>query len=188
MYADRDSGKGDKRKHGAGGKKSCPQRFKMHQLFCRRIRDKTRLVLFAALVVLASVAGAEPSSPEIQAEQGDQQPRQNASPSAGQVKALEIDLQQAQERAQLAAKLADLAERKLGAVEAAAAEKDDQLEAELKKAEERVQSAIRKAELAKSRRSALETELEKALGRAQLTEKDANLNESATLQGDCFRV
>lgn len=149
----------------------------MQEVFCQRIRNKAGLALFAGLVVLANVADAEQPSPEIQGEPGDQQIQQNASFSSPQVRALEIDLKKAQERAQVAEKMADLAEKKLGRLEAAVAEKDDQLEAELQEAEETAQSAKRKAELAKSQRSALETELKKALGGEQLSEKDVNLND-----------
>ena len=149
----------------------------MQQSFCQRVRNKTGLAISAGLVVLTTIAWAEQCRQEIRGEQGDQQPRENASHSAGQVSALEIEVKKAQKRAQLAEKIADLAEKKLGALEAAVAEKDDQLEIELKEALERVQSAKRNVELANGQRSALETELKKSLGRALLTEKDGELND-----------
>ncbi|MBV8224662.1 MAG: hypothetical protein JO232_05680 [Verrucomicrobia bacterium] len=149
----------------------------MQQSFWQRVRNKTELAISAGLVVLTTIAGAEQCRQEIRGEQDPQQSRQNASHSVGQVSALEIEIKKAQERAQLAENIADLAEKKLGALEAAVAKKEDQLEAELKEALERVQSAKREVEFAKDEGSALETELKNSFGRAQLTEKQGKLND-----------
>jgi hypothetical protein len=97
----------------------------VQQSFCQRFRNRTGLAISASLVVLTTIAAAEQLKQEIRGEQGDQEPRRNASQSAGQVSALEIELQKAQERARLAEKNAELAEKKVGALEAAVAEKDD---------------------------------------------------------------
>jgi hypothetical protein len=149
----------------------------MQQSFCQRVRNKTGLAISAGLVFLATIAGAEQCRQEIRGKQDPQESRQNANYSAGQVGALETEVKKAQERAELAEKIADLAEEKLGALEAAVAEKEEQLEAELKEALERVQSAKTEVEFAKDERSVLETELKNSLGRAQLTEKDGRLND-----------
>src|SRR5215469_3974368 len=112
----------------------------MEQLFCQRSRNKTRLAIFASLVVLATAAEAEESSAEIQrekmTEEGDQKARQDASLSTSQRNALETELKKVQEGMRLAEKNADLTKKKVSALEAALAEKDDQLETELKKAQE----------------------------------------------------
>jgi chromosome segregation ATPase len=149
----------------------------MQQSFWQRVRNKTGLAISAGLVVLTTIAGAEQCRQEIRGEQDPQQSRQNASHSAGQVSALENEVKKAQKRAQLVEKIADLAEKKLGALEAVVAKKEDQLEAELKEALGQAQSAKREVEFAKDERSALETELKNSLGRAQLTEKDGQLND-----------
>ena len=149
----------------------------MQQSFWQRVRNKTGLAISAGLVVLTTIAGAEQYRQEIRGEQDPQQSRQNASHTAGQVSALENEVKKAQKRAQLVEKIADLAEKKLGALEAVVAKKEDQLEAELKEALRKAQSAKREVEFAKDERSALETELKNSLGRAQLTEKDGQLND-----------
>ena len=107
------------------------------QLFCQRIWNKSRLALFAGLVVLATVAEAEESNTEIQREkvaaEEDLQAQQNASLPTAQRSTLETQLKNAQERAQLAEKMADLAKSQQSA-----------LESELKKALERAQLAEKK--------------------------------------------
>ena len=142
----------------------------MEQLFCQRSRNKTRLAIFASLVVLASAAEAEESSAEIQrekmAEEGDQKAQQDASLTTSQRNALETELKKVQERARLAEKNADLTKRKVSALEAALAEKDDQLETELKKAQERAQLAEKIVDLTERKLSAVE---------AALREKDDQL-------------
>jgi hypothetical protein len=145
----------------------------MQQLLCQPMRNKIGLAIFAGLVVFANVAWAEQLIAESQGEKGDQRPEQSAISSAGQVSGLEIELQKVLERAQLAQKIADLAEEKLGILEATIAEKEDELEAELREAEERARSARIKADLAQRQRSALESELRSARESAQLAEKDA---------------
>ena len=149
----------------------------MPRLFCQLIWNKGELALFAGWIVLANVTEAEESNTEIQREkvaaEEDLQAQQNASLPTAQRSALETELKKAQERAQLAEKHSDLTERKLSALEAALAEKDDQLETELKNAQERAQLAEKMANLAKSQQSALEAELK----RAQLAEKHFGLSD-----------
>ena len=121
------------------------------RLFCQRIWNKSGLALFAGSIVLATVTETEESNTEIQPEkvaaEEDLQAQQNASLPTAQQSALETELKKAQESAQLAEKMADLAEKKLGDLEAAVAEKDDQLQAELKQAQERVQLAEKNSDL-----------------------------------------
>jgi hypothetical protein len=115
------------------------------------MRRKSGLVIFAGLVVLAIVAEAEQPAEDIKREmmeEDNQQAQQNASLSTNQRSVLETELKKAEERAQLAQKNADFAEKKLVSLEAALAEKDEQLEVELKKAQEKAQLAERKAGLA----------------------------------------
>jgi hypothetical protein len=121
------------------------------RLFCQRIWNKSGLALFAGSVVLAIVTEAEESNTEIQPErvaaEEDLHAQQNASLPTAQRSAMETELKKAQQRAQLAEKMADLAEKKLCDLEAAVAEKDDQLEAELKQAQERAQLAEKNPDL-----------------------------------------
>ena len=123
----------------------------MPRLLCQRIWNKSGLALFAGSVILATVTEVEESNPEIQREKvaaaEDLLAQQNATLPTAQRSALETELKKAQERAQLAEKMADLTERKLSALEAALAEKDAQLEAELKKAQERAQLAEKNSDL-----------------------------------------
>jgi len=142
----------------------------MPQLFCQRIWNKSGLALFAASVVLATVTQAEESNTEIQPEkvaaEEDLQPQQNVSLPTAQRSALETELKKAQERAQLAEKMADLAKSQQSA-----------LETELKKAQERAQLAEKMADLAKSQQSALETELKRAQERVEPAEKNSGLSD-----------
>jgi hypothetical protein len=121
------------------------------RLFCQRIWNKSGLALFAGSIVLATVTETEESNMEIQPEkvaaEEDLQAQQNASLPTAQRSALETELKKAQERAQLAEKMADLAEKKLGDLEAAVAEKEDQLQAELKQAQERARLAEKYSDL-----------------------------------------
>jgi hypothetical protein len=121
------------------------------RLFCQRIWNKSGLALFAGSIVLATVTETEESNMEIQPEkvaaEEDLQAQQNASLPTAQRSALETELKKAQERAQLAEKMADLAEKKLGDLEAAVAEKEDQLQAELKQAQERARLAQKNSDL-----------------------------------------
>ena len=153
----------------------------MPRLFCQRIWNKSGLALFAGSVVLASVTEAEESNPEIQREmvavEEHLQAQQNASFPTAQLSALETELKKAQERAQLAEKMADHAKSQLSA-----------LETELKKAQERAQLAEKMADLAEMELSALEaalgekddqleTELKKAQERVQLAGKNSHLSD-----------
>src|SRR5260370_33463483 len=86
----------------------------MQQLFCQRIRNSTGLAVFAGLAVLATVAAGQQPNGEIQREkmteraEEDDQTQKNADFTGSQRSALETELKKAQEKAQLAQKIADL--------------------------------------------------------------------------------
>src|SRR5260370_380501 len=86
----------------------------MQQLFCQRIRNSTALAVFAGLAVLATVAAGQQPNGEIQREkmteraEEDDQTQKNADFTGSQRSALETELKKAQEKAQLAQKIADL--------------------------------------------------------------------------------
>ena len=134
------------------------------------MRNNILLAVFVGLAVLLTAAAAQQPNGEIQrkkmterAEEGDQT-QKNADFTGSQRSALESELRNAQDRAQLAEKRADLA-----------ASQQSALETELKNAENRAQLAEKIADLAASQRSALESELKNAEDRAQLAEKNADL-------------
>ena len=144
------------------------------RLFCQRIWNKGGLALLAGLVVLATVTEAEESNTEIQREKvaAEEDLQAQQLPTA-QRSTLETELKNAQERAQLAEKMADLAKSQQSA-----------LEAELKRALERAQLAEKNAERTERKLSALEAALaekddepKKAQERVQLAEKNVDLND-----------
>ena len=88
------------------------------RLFCQRIWNESGLALLAGSVALATVTEAEESNTEIQREkvaaEEDLQAHQNVSLPTAECSTLETELKNAQERAQLAEKNADLTERNPG--------------------------------------------------------------------------
>ena len=126
------------------------------------MRNYILLVVFAGLAVLATDAAGQQPNGEIQREQMtvEDQTQKNAGFTGSQ----RSELKNAEDRAQLAEKMADLAASQRSA-----------LESELKNAEDRAQLAEKMADLAASQRSALESELKKAEDRAQLAQQDADL-------------
>src|SRR5260370_1011625 len=95
----------------------------MQQLFCQRIRNSTGLAIFAGLAVLATVAVGQQPNGEIQREkmpertEEDDQTQKNADFTGSQRTALETELKKAQEKVQLAKKIADLVAGKFNAEE-----------------------------------------------------------------------
>jgi chromosome segregation ATPase len=111
------------------------------------------------LAVFAAFAGIERFNTESRRKQGDQdvqQAQQRADLAASQLSVLETQLKNAEKKAQLAQQNADLATSQRGT-----------LETQLKKAEEKAQLVQQNADLATSQRGALETQLKKAEEKAQ---------------------
>src|SRR5260370_31865847 len=102
----------------------------MEELFCQGIRNSTGLAIFAGLAVLTTVAVGQQPNGEIQREkmperaEEDDQTQKNADFTGSERSALETELKNAEDRAQLAEKNADLA-----------TSQRTSLEAELKKAQ-----------------------------------------------------
>jgi energy-coupling factor transporter ATP-binding protein EcfA2 len=97
----------------------------------RRVRDNIGLAAIAGLAVFAAFAGIERFNTESRRKQGDQdvqQAQQRADLAASQLSVLETQLKNAEKKAQLAQQNADLATSQRGA-----------LETQLKKAEEKAQ-------------------------------------------------
>ena len=126
------------------------------------MRNYIFLAVFAGLAVLATAAAGQQPNGEIQREQMTvkDQTQKNADFTGSQ----RSELKNAEDRAQLAEKMADLA-----------ASQRSTLESELKKAEDRAQLAQQNADLAASQRNAMASELSRAEERAQLAEKNADL-------------
>jgi hypothetical protein len=138
------------------------KRFRTAKVTPVYMRNYILLAVFAGLAVLATAAAGQQPNGEIQREQMTvkDQTQKNADFTGSQ----RSELKNAEDRAQLAEKMADLAASQRSA-----------LESELKNAEDRAQLAEKMADLAASQRSALESELKKAEDRAQLAQQNADL-------------
>ncbi|MBV8415845.1 MAG: hypothetical protein JO251_11620, partial [Verrucomicrobia bacterium] len=110
-----------------------------------------------------------------QAEEKAQLAQQNADLANTQRAAMEADLKKAEEKARLAQQNADLANTQRAAIEA-----------DLKKAEEKAQLAQQNADLATTQRAAMEADLKKAEEKAQLAQQNTDLatSQRATMEAD----
>jgi hypothetical protein len=138
------------------------KRFRTAKVTPVYMRNYILLAVFAGLAVLATAAAGQQPNGEIQREQMTvkDQTQKNADFTGSP----RSELKNAEDRAQLAEKMADLAASQRSA-----------LESELKKAEDRAQLAQQDADLAASQRNAMASELSRAEERAQLAEKNADL-------------